>query len=96
MRDLIDLHFALQAANLDIQGVCDPGPKARITGWNVPPTQADLVKADAILKSFDWSDQPAPDVAAKVAKLTPQQKQKLLDLAVLQAVQQNPALLEQV
>jgi hypothetical protein len=93
MKDILDLHVALQKAGLDISGVCDPGPQARITGWNTGPTQADLDKASLILKSFDWTDPVPVDVEAQVARLTPAQKQRLLDLSVVEVAKANPKLL---
>lgn len=97
MKDLLDLHLALNAAGLNIEGVCGKaGGEVRINGWQSPPTPTDLAKADAIIKAFDWSDPLPLDAEAAVAKLTPAQKQKLLDLAAIEAVKSNPKLLEKV
>jgi len=98
MRDILDLHIALRDAGLDISGVSDPGESAYINGWNSPPSESDLLKAESIIKEFDWTD-PAPPATAEmirstVQKLTPQQKQKLLDDLLFENVRMKPRLLE--
>jgi len=100
MRDILDLHIALRDAGLDISGVSDPGPKAYINGWNTSPTEADLDVATTLLREFDWSDPPPPSTAEQiretVQKLTPHEKQQLLDEFLVDRLREKPKLLERL
>ena len=96
-----DFTALLQTAGIKVVGVSAPKPARNLLlciFLSDDSTADDYRRAYELGNQFDWTEKPRPtyaDCAAKVSQLSPEQKQKLLDLVVLQVVQRNPALLEQ-